>query len=229
MALHPVFIHFPIGMIYLAAIANTIGIISVVLKKKLKSDKSEVIKEITSTDTGNKLDFVINISLVIGLLGIIMTMYTGLIDASFGSETDLPQLFEFWLIPQGIMNALSVKILTIKLFWATISTLFIIFALYLRKYLLRVNDVNSIFKTDTNSLFSFSLLIYTTMSLITIIGGYGGIYVYGHTILQDIPIIQLFFQYDQLIIVFVLMVLFIEIISLSRVSKHKVHFATHTD
>ena len=189
MALHPMLIHFPIGLIYLAAGSALVGSLIYIFKGKLSKQEQE---KINKNDFLGKLDFLIHVSIIITLLGLVIVIYTGFLDAAMHSQTDLIDLVRPWEVITGFKNVLQSNLLIFKMVFAITVFFLLIILMYLRSYYLKHANVNSIFNLDLISLLSIDLLIFTIMGIITLIGSVGGTYEYGHSILQDIPIVNLF-------------------------------------
>ena len=112
--LHSPVVHFPIGGLFVATIA---AVTAFLLHLLISNDKiPEKILKIFGKDILTKLDFVTHISVIIGLLGIIIAVITGILDAS-GAQTLIFSDFSlfFTIFYRGITNSLSNTLLTYKI------------------------------------------------------------------------------------------------------------------
>ncbi len=189
MALHPMLIHFPIALIYVGTFAAIAGTILYLFKGELSKKEQEKIKK---SDYLGKIDFVVYLSILITFFGLMIVIYTGFLDAAKQSKTTLIDLFKPWEVITGFHNALQSKFLTFKMTFAITVFFLTIILIIMRSYYLRRANVKSIFDLDIISLLAIDLLTFTVMGIITLVGSVGGTYMYGHSILQNIPFVNLF-------------------------------------
>lgn len=160
-------------------------------------------------DTVARLDYVANITGIIGLAGVVVSVYFGFLDASQVANVS-PLDFNAFLL--GVDKALASTDLAYKVQWTAVGVQFFVVAGLLRLYFVTYKKDTSVF--DENYVFQ---IIYSEMALLgffimVIVAGSGGVYVYGESILSGIPILEDFLPGHTLLEVFVGLVFIVTIL-----------------
>ena len=179
----------------------------------------EFIMNFLGDEIVEKLDYMALMTCIVGFSGILVSIWTGLIDANGGS---LLNYGDINLLVSGYEKAISSPILGFKVVWAFTGMQFFILILAIRIYFVTIRKEKTVF--DQNI---FVQLIYGESALAGLfimlcIAGAGGIYTTGSSIFSTIPILQDFLPGGNLMIPFFFFCgIFSVILALSLFIKEK--------
>ncbi|OLS25875.1 MAG: hypothetical protein HeimC3_11490 [Candidatus Heimdallarchaeota archaeon LC_3] len=184
-SLHSPVVHFPIGGLFITVFATVSGFI---LHLLISNDKiPEKILKVFGKDIVTKLDFVAHISGIIGLLGIIISTVSGILDAA-GVESFIITDLNLFVI--GITNSLSSSLLTYKIAMTLIAFNIFLVVGIIRLYFVTYKGNKHMYQTDITIQLIYVISIIYGFSFLILIGATGGLITSGSTILSQIPIIN---------------------------------------
>ncbi len=214
MVLHAPSIHFHIGAWFVTAVCTmlALGLNFLQRRELLNSEKW------FGTDIVKNLDFTAHVTGIIGLGGILMGAYLGLIDASgvdihfsFQSLEDVLNTILFFLdftVPlKGFETGINNQILGYKIIWTVVGM-----QLYLISGIIRLYFV-TIRKIKISEIHLGIQLIQSVSSLVGFIvmisiAATGGMYSYSESFIEEIPILQNLLPNSEFLLLPVLIVLF---------------------
>jgi hypothetical protein len=185
--LHVPSIHFHIGAWTVTALSISLAFVLNFLDKR--GLLPQFIKNFMGEHVIQQLDYVSMMTGIVGLSGLLLSVWTGLIDATGVKK---PNYIDINLLVQGYEFAISNPILGFKVIWAFVGVQFFLLVLGIRTYFVTIKKEKSVF--DQNM---FIQILYVESALIgmflmLVIAGAGGIWVSGASIFSDLPILQEF-------------------------------------
>lgn len=198
--LHAPVLHFHIGAWFVTALCTTLAFwINFLRKRKLLPDRLD---EFLGPDVIVKLDYVANITGIVGFFGILIAIYTGFIDAGGPAY---PNPFDLNQVRTGILVALHSPLLVFKMEWTAVAITCFVTAGLLRFYFVTLQGDRTIYDENILVQIIFAELIIVGFLLLIVIAAVGGIIVDGGTILQEVPIMNQFLPGGNLLVPFVIL------------------------
>jgi hypothetical protein len=139
-------------------------------------------------DITTKLDFVAHICGIVGLLGIIGSAYLGLFDASGVENPSLLTLLDLSIILQGFNTAMNSQLLGYKVTWTVVGIQLFLIAGIIRFYIVTIRKDNIYDAHIAVQIIYGGSQLWGFIVMVTI-AATGGLYQYGETIMQNIPVI----------------------------------------
>ena len=159
-----------------------------------------------------KLDFVAHVTGIIGLIGIILAVWTCFVDASTITGKTLFSVFDINVILNGVNVALASELLSFKMLWTVVGIQIFLFAGLIRLYFVTYKKGRTVYDEHLTIQILYSESTLIAYVVITVIGAVGGLYATGHTVVADIPIIQDFLPGGNLLIVFLFFAAFFAVL-----------------
>ena len=185
MSLHAPSLHFHLGAWAVTALCIFLAFWINFLQKRNLIPKQ--LQKFIHPDTVARLDYVANITGIIGLAGVVVSAYFGFLDASQVANVS-PLDFNAFLI--GFDKALATPDLAFKVQWTIVGVQAFIFAGIIRLYFVTYKRERTVFDQHYVFQILYSESTLVGFFLMVIVAGTGGIYVYGESILSGIPILQ---------------------------------------
>jgi uncharacterized membrane protein len=184
-SLHSPVVHFPIGGLFVTVIATSIAFLLNFLIKRDKIPKS--LKRYLGDDIITKLDFVAHVAGIIGLFGIILSTFTGILDA--GGANSLV-ITDFGIILAGISNSLASSLLTYKIGLTIITFNIFLVAGIFRLYFVTFKGNKNMYQNSLTIQLVYLISILYGFTHLVLIGAVGGILTSGSTVLSQIPLVN---------------------------------------
>ncbi|MFX0115407.1 MAG: hypothetical protein ACFFB3_12730 [Candidatus Hodarchaeota archaeon] len=193
MALHAPSVHFHLGALLLTTLATCIAFLISALSRigLLKDDRlSPERKE----KLMGHLDFTAGAAGVLGFLGILGSMIAGLIDSSTYSDpskytTDYKMENPLDALSKGLDFALDNDILYFKMIWGTIGALCFLLMAILRFYYAKIQK-EQFYDQHLAIQALYAEVAILGYFILTIVGGTGGFFAKGETVLQEYAITE---------------------------------------
>lgn len=184
-SLHSPVVHFPIGGLFVTVIAT---LLAFSLNFLFKTDKiPSSIKKYLGEDIITKLDFVAHIAGIIGLFGILLSTFTGILDAG-GANSFI--ITDFNVILAGILNSLASDLLTYKIGLTIIAFNIFLSAGIFRLYFVTYKGKKHMYHNSIYIQVIYLMAILYGFTFLILIGATGGILTSGSTILSQIPFVN---------------------------------------
>lgn len=185
MSLHAPSLHFHLGAWAVTAVCTFLAFwLNFMLKRGWIP---EPIRKYIHPDTVARLDYVANITGLVGLAGVIVSAYFGFLDASQVPNVSPLDINAFFV---GFNNVLLNPILTFKVQWTLVGAQAFVFGGIIRFYYVTYRKAGSVYDQHyvVQILYAESTLV--GFFLMMLVAGAGGIWVYGESILSGIPILE---------------------------------------
>ena len=196
MVLHAPAIHFHIGAWFVTAICTTLAlVINLFQKKEILNFHERINKE-----TVQNLDFAAHVGGIIGLGGILIASYLGLIDASGvdfhltltsieGIFDSVLFFFDFSVPIQGLEKAMNQSQLGYKVVWTVVGMQLYLISGIIRFYFVTLKKtIISDTHLGIQSIYSGAAVLGFIMMVS--ISATGGIYTFNESFLTDLPILN---------------------------------------
>ncbi|OLS20609.1 MAG: hypothetical protein HeimC3_39910 [Candidatus Heimdallarchaeota archaeon LC_3] len=193
--LHSPSLHFHIGAWAVTALCTFLAFWINFLQKRNLLPK--VLENILGPFAVQRLDYVAHVTGIIGFLGIVASAYFGFIDAS-GVAGAGP--LDISAALKGIDVSFGNEVLAFKVTWTIVALQAFIFAGLIRFYFVTLNHANSVYDRHTAVQVIYAESTLLGFFLLVMVAGAGGIWVYGKSILTDVPILQDFLPQGNLMI-----------------------------
>ncbi|MHA1991852.1 MAG: hypothetical protein ACW981_16760 [Candidatus Hodarchaeales archaeon] len=193
--LHSPSLHFHIGAWAVTALCTFLAFwINFMQKRNLLPNR---FNKILGPYAVQRLDYVAHVTGIIGFLGIVASAYFGFIDAS-GVPGAGPLDFNAFLI--GIDASFDNINLAFKVTWTVVALQAFLFAGLIRFYFVTLNKADTVYDQHSAIQIIYAEATMLGFFLLVMVAGAGGIWVYGKSILSDVPILQEFLPGGDLII-----------------------------
>ena len=193
--LHSPSLHFHIGAWAVTALCTFLAFWINFLQKRNLLPK--FLEDLLGPYAVQRLDYVAHVTGIIGFLGIVVSAYFGFIDASGvpgASPLDINAALK------GVDVAFGNDVLAFKVTWTIVALQAFIFAGLIRFYFVTLNHANSVYDRHTVVQVIYAESTLLGFFLLVMVAGAGGIWVYGKSILTDVPILQDFLPSGNLMI-----------------------------
>lgn len=193
--LHSPSLHFHIGAWAVTALCTFLAFwINFLQKRNLLPKRLE---KMLGSYAVQRLDYVAHVTGIIGFLGIVVSAYFGFIDAS-GVPGAGPLDFDAFL--KGIDASFTNINLAFKVTWTVVALQAFVFAGLIRLYFVTINHADTVYDQHTVIQIIYAEATLLGFFLLVMVAGAGGIWVYGKSILSDIPVLQEFLPGGDLLI-----------------------------
>ena len=133
-------------------------------------------KRFVHPDTVARLDYVAAVTGLVGMAGVLVSVYFGFLDASQVANVSP---LDFGALLTGINNALGNDVLSFKVQWTLVGIEAFAFAGILRLYFVTIKQGNSVYDQLYVFLIIYAEAIFVGFVCLTVVAGGGGFYVVG--------------------------------------------------
>ncbi|MHA1992367.1 MAG: hypothetical protein ACW981_15070 [Candidatus Hodarchaeales archaeon] len=184
-SLHSPVVHFPIGGLFVTVIATSMAFLLNFLIARDKIPSS--LKKFLGDDIITKLDFVAHVAGIIGLFGIILATFTGILDAGGANSLFITDLS---IIIKGISSTLASNLLTYKIGMTIIVFNIFLVAGIFRLYFVTYKGKKHMYHNSIYIQLIYLISILYGFTFLVLIGAVGGILASGSTVLSQIPFVN---------------------------------------